>query len=392
MKPTRTAARPLALSAAIAAVFILTSTAGIQNTVSAASGTSSEGKRLLADLVTKAKQEGGLDLAIPSSTAKAVPDLIRGFEKRFGLKVKYTADTAGADEVKFAKVQTALRVGATPPLDVVQGAGVDNLALIAAGFAMKIDNWRTLLTEINPLVRSGQVKPEEISPDPFTGYSFMWAERSKALLYNTQHLSKNDLPAGWADLAKARYKGQFPVAPFFDEWESGILVYNRDDWLRIVDQVGKNAAAVLTYSAALDRILAGEFTLGPSNAYYFWSIKARDPKAPLGLHWFSDFTPLSQLFYIVPKGTRHPATATLFALWMTTPEAEGIRQPVDFYSNIVFGQSELDQQARKTVKESGAKLITWFDSPRSRKELAWFGTDEGRAYRAKLAKALTQRK
>ena len=77
---------------------------------------------------------------------------------------------------------------------------------------------------------------------------------------------------------------------------------------------------------------------------------------------------------------------------MTTPEAQAIRQPVDFYSNIVFGQSDLDKQARKALKDSGTRKVTWFDNPKSQSELAWFSTDEGKSYRANLAKALTQRK
>ena len=67
---------------------------------------------------------------------------------------------------------------------------------------------------------------------------------------------------------------------------------------------------------------------GPSNAYYLSNIKARDSKAPLGLRRFADYTPLSTL-YVVPKSARNPATGTLFVLWMTTPEAQAIRQPVD---------------------------------------------------------------
>ena len=234
-----------------------------------------KGKQVLSELVAKAKQESGLDIAMPSSSANAVPNLVRAFEKRFGLKVKHTVDTAGADEVKFAKVQTALRVGAPSPLDAVQGAGVDNWALITSGFATKIDNWQLLLAEIHSLVGSLKIEPSEISPEPFAGYSFMWADRSKALLYNTRLISEKELPRTWEDLANPKYKDKFPVAPFFDEWESGILVYPKADWLKIVDNVGKNAAAVLTYSASLDRILVGEFLFGPSNAYYLSNIKAR---------------------------------------------------------------------------------------------------------------------
>ncbi len=101
---------------------------------------------------------------------------------------------------------------------------------------------------------------------------------------------------------------------------------------------------------------------------------------------------MTRVLHLIPKNVRHPATATLWAMWMTTPEAQAIWQPVNYQSNAAFGQSDIDKQARKSLKASGSKVITWYDSSETVKQFKWYGTKEGRAYRAKLKRGLTQRK
>ncbi len=353
---------------------------------------SAKGKQLLDSLIARARQEGALDATITSSGAKVAPDVVRAFKGRFGLDIKIHLDVVGGESRKFKKLQATLKAGARPPFDTLQGGGDNNTELIEQGLAIPVDNWKLLLAAINPLVSSGQVKPEQISPPPFTGYSLLWANRTKSLLYNTKLISKNDIPKRRADLADPKFKGKFPVPPWTSAVQLGVLVYDKNEWLKIVDGMGKNAAAVLRFSASLERMLLGEFEFAPQNTYYIWQTKAKDANAPLGQHWFEDYTAMTSLFYIVPVKARHPAAGTLFALWMTTPEAQGIVQSAAFHPNVRYGQSDLDRAVRKSLKDSGSKLVTWYDSPKTIKVLKWFGTKEGRKYRSLLTKAQTQRK
>lgn len=353
---------------------------------------SAKGKDLLADLVARAQREGELNAALVSSAAKTAPRVVAAFKKRFGLNIDVNLDVTGGESGKFSKLQAALKLGAPPTFDTLQGGDDNSIEMIEAGFSMRVDNWQELLAQINPLVQSGAVKPEEISPGFFSGYSFMWGNRTKSLLYNPRKLSKSQIPRSRADIANPKYKGMYAVPPWTSAWQYGVLFYDKAKWLKILDQVGMNACCVLRFDASTDRILLGDLAFASSNTYYLWQVKAKDPEAPMAQSWFTDYTAMTQLFYMIPKGSKHPAAATLFALWMTTPEAEQIWQPVAFHPNVVFGTSELDQQARRSLKESGSKLVTWFDNAETRKALQWFGTKEGRAYRTKITKALTQRK
>ncbi len=371
----------------LAAVFILGS--GVVGTYSWASP---EGKKALADLIGQAKKEGVLDSAITSGIVKAQARLTSAFKKRFGLDNLEINLARGSMSPKFVKLHATLKSGGTPTFDALTGTGQEHMKMKEAGFSTPIANWKLLLAEINPLVGSGQVNPKDVSPSPFSGYSFLWSTRTRSFIYNTKLITPDELPKSVADLANPKFKGMFAVPPWTSMWEVATLVYDKEKWLKITDQTGRNAGAVLRYGAGMDRMLLGEFAFQPTNSYYYWQRKAKDPTVPLGQRWFTDFTPLTKVLHLVPKNVRHPAAATLWSLWMTTPEAQAIWQPTNSQANAIFGQSAVDKEARKSLKASGSKIITWYDSPATIQRFKWFGTDEGRAYRAELKKGLTQRR
>ncbi len=351
----------------------------------------SAGQGPLDALIAQARAEGELDTASITETGRAVPQLVDTFNKRFGLDLKINV-ALGDQAGKYSQLFATLEAGLPPTFDTLTGSEEDNLRLVEEGRVIKIDNWQTLLAEINPLVGSGQVNPEDVSPSLFEGYGFTWTTRDKGLLYNPRVMPENELPKTYLDMANPRYRGKFVVAPWTDQWEIGILAYkDKQQWLQTVDQIGKNAADVINFSPALDRIILGEFAFQPSNMYYYWQVMDRDPQAPLGLRYLDDYITFTKVMYVVPKGARHPAAATLWALWMTTPEAQAIWQPVSFLPNLVFGQSELDRKNREVLQKSRGKVLSWYESEDTLRELKWFATPEGKQYRARLTEALTQR-
>ena len=236
-------------------------------------------------MVTKAKKEGVLDTAITSGIVKAQPRLVRAFNKRFGMNIEINM-ARGSMSTKFlfnfTGWEATLKTGGIPAFDALTGTGQEHVKMKEAGFSTYIDNWETLLAEINPLVGSGKVKPEEVSPAPFSGYSFMWSTRSRSFLYNKKLISQDKLPKRVADLADPKFKGMFAVPPWTSMWEIGILIYDKDKWLKIADQTGKNAGAVLRYGQGMDRMLLGEFAFQPTNSYYLLAEKSQRPNTRIG--------------------------------------------------------------------------------------------------------------
>ncbi len=338
-------------------------------TLPAHSEASAEGKKALENLIAQAKKEGVMTTQIVRQFGRVAPKIMKAFKKRFGLNNLKTNIAKGGQSTAYAQLFATLRAGGKPPYDTYPGAGDNVTELMHAGHAQMIPNWKLLLSEINPLVGSGKVKPEEVSPMPFTGYAFSFAGRNKVLIYNPKLISKKDLPKTRIDIADPKYKGKYVLGSFTSEWEIGTLVYDKDKWLKTVNQIGKNAAGVMHTTQAKNRLLLGEFSFFPGNFYHYLQPKAKDPDAPIGHLWFSDGTATTQIFYVVPKGARHPAVGTLFSMWIGTPEAVAIWQPPSFYTNVHWGQTDFDKTARKTLKESGSKLISFYDNPKSLKVL-----------------------
>jgi ABC-type Fe3+ transport system substrate-binding protein len=349
-----------------------------------------KGKPALDALVAKAKQEGELVATIQSSWSKGlIQPLTDAFNKRFGLNIKVTiANVNSARHFPVAIAET--QAGAPATYDVVQGDDAETMSIVGAGATQKVDNWATRLAEVNPLVRSGKVRPDEISRGPFQEHSFMFMANVKQLIYNTKLISEKDLPRTHRDLADPKYKGKFAQPPWTSHWEIAPVAFDkfdRNEWLDVVRRAGKNTAAVIGESAAVQRVVLGEFAFALAQDRYTRQILGKDPKAPIAARFFEDYNELNQVYYSVRTRARHPAAGTLWALWMTTAESQKIWQPSDLQA-VPYGDSELDREFRQGIEKSKARVIGFLDNDKTIELLKWYRTEEGRKYLDSLAKAI----
>lgn len=201
----------------------------------------------LSELITKAKEERALNATVTDgTTGRTIPKLVSAFKKRFGLDINATV-VAVSDVAHTAKAIAETRAGAPPTYDAIEGADTNKFTLVEVGAVEKIDGWENLLAEIHPLVRSGKVRPEQISPRPLSGYGFMYASRVKALLYNPRLISKGDLPRTHAELGDPKYTGRWSQPPWTSHWDIGLLAFpevSKENWLEVIRKAGRNAGAV----------------------------------------------------------------------------------------------------------------------------------------------------
>jgi ABC-type Fe3+ transport system substrate-binding protein len=358
--------------------------------LAAAAESPSKGKQALDELVAKAKQEGELVATIQSSWSKGlIPPLTDAFRKRFGLDIKVTvANVNSAQHFPVAIAET--QAGAPATYDAVQGDDAETMQIVGAGATQKVENWATLLAEINPLVRSGKVRPDEISRGPFQDHSFMFMANVKQLIYNTKSISEKDLPRTHRDLADPKYKGKFAQPPWTSHWEIAPVAFDkfdRNEWLEVVRRAGKNSGAVMGESGAVQRVVLGEFAFALAQDRYIRQIFAKDPKAPIAARFFDDYNELNQVYYSVRTRARHPAAGTLWALWMTTAESQRIWQPSDLQA-MPYGDSQLDRDFKQNIEKSKARVIGFLDNEKTMDLLKWYRTDEGRKYLDAVARAI----
>jgi len=345
----------------------------------------------LDDLIKAAQKEGALVAQINSTASGEANKIIRAFLKRFGLKLDMKISW-GNESTEFQKAEVAMKMGNAPRFDVLFGEDARHLSFINQDLIKNVDNWQAVLREINPLVKEGKVKPDQISPAPFAGKSFLFGSRIRVLLYNPNLITKDELPNTYAEMGDPKYKGKYAVPPWASTWELGILAYPKDKWLQIVEAAGRNAAGVMYYSRSLGRILAGNLAFAQNNAYPYFRVKAKDSNAPIGFKVLKDATFMLRLLNGVPSRARHPASGALFSLWMTTDEARLLMRPSYFAENIEVGQTDIDIEERKLIAESGTKLVSWFSNKEARERLRWIVSPEGKKYSKKMLRGLTQRK
>jgi len=355
-----------------------------------AAAAGSSGTDQLAALVQQANKEGRLIATVQGSWPRDLsPKLIDAFKKRFGLTIDVSL-TPVASANQFPLEIAAIKAGAPPTYDVMQGDDAETMQLEGAGGFQAVANWQDLLAAVNPEVRSHKVPLDAVSRDPFKGVSFLYMGNVKELLYNTKSMTAAELPKTHAELVQAKYAGKFTQPPWTSHWEVAPQVLKdqgRDKFLDVVRAAGKNTGAVLNENTGVERVVLGQYAFALAQDTYLRQTLAKDPQAPLAGVFFRDYNELNSVYYSVRAKAAHPAAATLWALWMTTPEAEALWQPVVFCF-VPYGSSPMDVGERAAFKASGAPVIGYLDNAQTISLLRWQQTPEGTQYLAAIAKAI----
>lgn len=360
--------------------------------LSSISESKAQDQNSLQQLIEGARKEGQLNWypvsSLGSGGAKAIAQV---FNKRFGLNIRINADVSGRIATVFSTAIVESKSGLPPSYDVMYGPDHRAFELKENGGLERVDNWEALLKEMSP---EAYAIRDKVSPLDIAGYAFLWANRIKCINYNTNLIKESELPQTMADLGDPKYKGAFSLAPFVTDAEFGTLAYPRDRWMDIVRTWGASNPAIMTYEAGVQRMLLGEFKFLPSNGEYLFEIKAKNPKAPIGIAFFKDLTANSYVFHMIRKNAKNPNAAKLFALWTTTPEANRFFE-VDYITspNLALGTGPISQQLNALLKERNIKPVSWFDSKENLEKLLWYyQTQEGKRYVAEMAKARTGRR
>jgi hypothetical protein len=182
-----------------------------------------------------AKPDGAAALQALIEQAKKEPDTVSGrvtlalipivekanklFNERFGLNKRINI-AQGVDNTFITQMMAAIDLGGRPDLSFYATNGSDMPSFITKGYATQIKDWQALLTEINPRVKSGEVKPTDISRAGYEGYAFAHSNRLKGVGYNTQLSKPKDLPATYAEMANPKYKGQYAIEPWASHWQA----------------------------------------------------------------------------------------------------------------------------------------------------------------------------
>ena len=367
---------------------------GLATTASTAVSAVTPEEAALQALIDQAKKEpnavNGSMTRVLLASAPLLKQANQMFNQRFGLN-KTINIVEGTDNTFTTQMMASLDMGGNPRLAFYTTNGSDMPSFIDGGYVSEIKNWQLLLAEINPRVKSGAVKPGDISRTGYMGYAFAHSNRLKAVGYNKNMASPDNLPRSYAEMADPKYKGQYAIEPWLSHWQA--LGYNYfpdrlDEAIKIYDAIGKNTYVVSRSHQLNPRMAQGEFKFMTLNAEVVTDFVSQNPGAPLDFYFMDDMTLVETTLMFVPPKSPAPATGTLWVMYLSHPDVQALRGPDA--PNIMYGDTENDRNMIKRLE--GKKIFDWQLNDSTTTYWKWVNSDEAKDFRAKMNSAILQRR
>ena len=315
------------------------SSSGTASGAGSAPGSSSAPAETIAQLKTKALQEGSVTW-YTTFADKDVKPMIDAFNKEFpGIRVNALRLSADKIPVRIITEQKGGKYNA----DVVSGDSPQVAQLVQAGALQPFNP-----PDQGPLPR-GLTLP--------SGYTAVVYAVTTVPAWNPGAAQKAGLqpPTSWQDLTQPQWKGKFSIDPGAVNWYDALIKdMGHAKALALIQALGKNNPKLVTsHTQALTQVEAGE-PLATATAYAYKA--ASEKKKNPGEIDFANPDPLpSSLTLIdVVKNAPHPDAAKLFVDWMVSRA----------------GQQEVIDQTNHTSLRSDVKNDTTVWNP-SRWQPAW---------------------
>ena len=384
--------RDVAVKSVLAMALAVAASAGFAGANPAASQTA--GEAALQTLIEQAKKEpNAIDGSMTRVLLASQPLIKKAnqmFNARFGLNKTFSI-VEGTDNTFTTQMMASIDMGASARLAFYTTNGSDMPSFIDSGYVAEIKDWEALLAEINPRVKSGVVKPSDISRTGYAGYAFAHSNRLKAVGYNKDIASPDTLPRSYAEMADPKYKGQYAIEPWMSHWQA--LGYNYfpdrlDGALKIFEAIGKNAYVVSRSHQLNPRMAQGEFKFMTLNAEVVTDFVSQNPGAPLDFYFMNDMTLVETTLMFVPRKGPAPATGALWVMYLSHPDIQAMRGPDA--PNIMYG--ELDSDKRMMKRLEGKHIFDWQLNDSTTKYWQWLNSDAAKDFRSKMSSAIVQRR
>ena len=263
------------------------------------------------DLVAAAKKEGVLELLAPSTTGdKGAQALGNAFNKKYGLniKVNYTPSSNMTGDV--AKLVMGAASRATPDWDVMLVTDAHHATV-----------WAKKLHQPFDYAKLG-IASELIQYD--NGVVSL-ANQFVLPAYNKSILVAQDVPKRWEDLLDGKWKGGKLGVSTATHHLSRLAVgpWGEAKATEFVNGIAKQEPILGTLANLYTRLQVGEILLAVTLTDSFIS-RAKKDGSPIV--FAEGLDPVISPTYNagVPKGARHPNVGHLFAVFLTSLEAQEV--------------------------------------------------------------------
>jgi len=354
----------------------------------------SSGPDALKALIEQAKKEPNVVNGSITRVLLSTPDLIKKanklFNEKFGLN-KTINIVEGTDNTFTSQMMAALDIGGSPKLAFYTTNSGDIPMHIGGNYVQAIKDWNRVLVAMNPRVKSGEIKPDDISRAGYTGYAFAHSNRLKGVGYNKSLASFKDLPKTYAEMGDPKYKGQYAIEPWTSHWEALASNYypdRLDEALKLFDSIGKNTYVVARSHQLIPRMAQGEVKFMTLNAEVVAKFLTNNAGAPLDYYFMDDLTLVETTVMFVPRKSPASATGALWVMYLANPEIQAMRGPDA--PNVMYGDKDTDKYMQDRLK--GKKPWEWQMNESTTKYWKWVNSDEAKGFRQKVSNAIRQRR
>lgn len=240
------------------------------------------GRRLMGALVVLVLLSATIAGSVSAQAQKLVIYSGRSESLVAPLLEQFSKDTGIEVEVRYAGTTelaaTLLEEGDNSPADVffAQDAGALG-ALGAEDRLLKLPE--SVLSLVDPKFQSAD------------GLWVGVSGRARVLVYNTQTLNPEDLPASILELTDSKWKGKIGWAPSNASFQSQVTAMRvalgeeaTTAWLKGI--LANEPKVYEGNTAVVKDVAAGVIEVGLVNHYYIWQLHAQEPDAAVDVHFF----------------------------------------------------------------------------------------------------------
>jgi iron(III) transport system substrate-binding protein len=267
------------------------------------------------EIVKLAAKENTLVFWASTPREETVQDLVKEFNKKFGLNIKVARVAVSAGDVtsRMLAEQKAKRHS----VDVSIASEPTIKTLVSSELIDKVD-WQGLFgTRLEGLTEAANNMVDDNK-----GYGLEFRHLVYGIAYNTKKVSAADVPKKWADIADPKWKRKIAVDSQLSPLARLAPVIGREGVIQLAKDLMKNDPIYANGTTnAVQKIVSGEAPLGL--VALNTALGEKEKGAPIDLVHPEPVAMVVTQLVFVAKDAPHPNLARLWTAWFAS---EGMRQ------------------------------------------------------------------
>jgi iron(III) transport system substrate-binding protein len=267
------------------------------------------------ELVKMAAKENTLVFWASTPKEETVRELVKAFNKKFGLNIKVTRVAVSATDVTARLLAEKKAKRHTVDVSIVSEPAIQ--LLVKSDIIEKTD-WQGMFGDrLQGLKEAANNMVEDNK-----GYGLEFRHLVYGIAYNTKKISAADVPTKWADIADPKWKRKIAVASALSPLTHLAPVIGTDNVIQLAKDLIKNEPIYTNGTVnTVQKVISGEAPIGL--VALNTALGEKEKGAPIDMVHPEPVAMVSTQLVFVVKDAPHPNLAKLWTAWFAS---EGMMQ------------------------------------------------------------------